>query len=436
MIGGLPPPRRRRSRTLILVIAIVLAVIVLPGVGLTALGTAQQVLRRFMTGPQAGNTIIVNQIGQWQGKDRITILVMGIDQRPNEDSSVTRTDMMLLLTLDPQTKSAGMMSIPRDLYVPMPDGRQDRINTAHVYGGPEFAMRTVEYNFGIPIQHYARVNFSAVTQLIDLLGGVEIYNDHDINDPEFPDANYGYDPFVLSAGVHQLDGATALKYARTRHGDSDFGRIRRQQQVLMALREKLADTDAATKLLPSTPQILRTLGSAIETDLGINEIVQLVVFVKNNVPKERITQVAIDEQAVQPWTTPQGASVLIPIRDNVRKLRDQFLNTPADTVSVAATPVAVEPNTGRVALQNGTKTVGLASGAKGYLEGKGYIIDSVSDAAEVTAQTIVVDYHRRRAYVERLVATLGVPPTAIVDSYDPNNPVDVLVILGNDYQGK
>lgn len=436
MLGGIPPPRRRRSRTVILVIAIALAVIVLPGVGLTALGTAQQVLRRFMTNPQAGTNIIVNQLGQWEGKERITILVLGIDQRPNEDPSVTRTDMMLLLTLDPQTKSAGMMSIPRDLYVPMPDGRQDRINTAHVYGGPEFAMRTVEYNFGIPIQHYARVNFSAVTQLIDLLGGVEIYNAQEINDPEFPDANYGYDPFYLAAGSQQLNGATALKYARTRHGDSDFGRIRRQQQVMMALREKLVSTDAVAKLLPSTPQILRTLGDAIETDLGINEIGQLAVFMKDNVPKERIAQVAIDEQAVQTWTTPQGASVLIPIRDNVRELRKKFLSAPLDTAAAAATPEAIEPNTGRVSLQNGTKTVGLASGAKGYLEGKGYIIDSVSDATQVTAQTIVVDYHRRRAYVERLVATLGVPPAAIVDAYDPNSPVDVMVILGDDYQVK
>jgi len=436
VLGGIPPPRRRRSRTVILVIAIALAVIVLPGVGLTALGTAQQVLRRFMTNPQAGTNIIVNQLGQWEGKERITILVLGIDQRPNEDPSVTRTDMMLLLTLDPQTKSAGMMSIPRDLYVPMPDGRQDRINTAHVYGGPEFAMRTVEYNFGIPIQHYARVNFSAVTQLIDLLGGVEIYNAQEINDPEFPDANYGYDPFYLAAGSQQLNGATALKYARTRHGDSDFGRIRRQQQVMMALREKLVSTDAVAKLLPSTPQILRTLGDAIETDLGINEIGQLAVFMKDNVPKERIAQVAIDEQAVQTWTTPQGASVLIPIRDNVRELRKKFLSAPLDTAAAAATPEAIEPNTGRVSLQNGTKTVGLASGAKGYLEGKGYIIDSVSDATQVTAQTIVVDYHRRRAYVERLVATLGVPPAAIVDAYDPNSPVDVMVILGDDYQVK
>jgi len=436
VLGGIPPPRRRRSRTVILVIAIALAVIVLPGVGLTALGTAQQVLRRFMTNPQAGTNIIVNQLGQWEGKERITILVLGIDQRPNEDPSVTRTDMMLLLTLDPQTKSAGMMSIPRDLYVPMPDGRQDRINTAHVYGGPEFAMRTVEYNFGIPIQHYARVNFSAVTQLIDLLGGVEIYNAQEINDPEFPDANYGYDPFYLAAGSQQLNGATALKYARTRHGDSDFGRIRRQQQVMMALREKLVSTDAVAKLLPSTPQILRTLGDAIETDLGINEIGQLAVFMKDNVPKERIVQVAIDEQAVQTWTTPQGASVLIPIRDNVRELRKKFLSAPLDTAAAAATPEAIEPNTGRVSLQNGTKTVGLASGAKGYLEGKGYIIDSVSDATQVTAQTIVVDYHRRRAYVERLVATLGVPPAAIVDAYDPNSPVDVMVILGDDYQVK
>ena len=417
--------------------AIVLAVIVLPGVGLTALSTVQQVIRRFTTSSQTGTNIIVNQLGSWEGKERITILVLGIDQRPNEDPSTTRTDMMMLLTLDPQTKSAGMMSIPRDLYVPMPDGRQDRINTAHVYGGPELAMRTVEYNFGIPIQHYARVNFSAVTQLIDLLGGVEIYNDQDINDPQFPDANYGYDPFYLSAGVHQLDGATALKYARTRHGDSDFARIRRQQQVIMALREKLVSTDAAVKLIPNATQILRTLGSAVETDLGINEIAQLALFVKDNVPKDRITQVAIDEQAVQPWTTPQGGSVLIPIRDNVRELREKFLSAPpANATAVVATPAAIEPNTGRVSIQNGTKTMGLASGAKTYLESKGYPIDSISDASQVTAQTIVVDYHRRRAYVERLVATLGVPPTAIVDAYDPNSPVDALVILGDDYQVK
>ena len=423
---------------MVLIVAIVLAVIVLPGVGLTALGTAQQVLRRFVAGPQGSPNIIADQLGQWAGKDRITILVLGIDQRPDENPAITRTDMMLLLTLDPQTKSAGMMSIPRDLYVPMPDGRQDRINTAHVYGGPELAMRTVEYNFGIPIQHYARLNFSAVTQLIDLLGGVEIYNEQEINDPEFPDANYGYAPFALAAGVQHLDGATALKYARTRHGDSDFGRIRRQQQVIMALREKLVNTDAATKLLPSTPQILRTLGDAIDTDLGINEIIQLALFVKNNVPKERIAQVAIDEQAVQPWTTPQGASVLIPIRDNVRALREKFLNAPTDAAAAAAaaTPEAIEPNTGRVALQNGTKTMGLATGAKGYLEGKGYVIDSISDAVQVTAQTIVVDYHRRRAYAERLVSSLGVPSTSIVDSYDPNSPIDVLVILGDDYQVK
>jgi anionic cell wall polymer biosynthesis LytR-Cps2A-Psr (LCP) family protein len=165
-------------------IVVGVALLVLPVAGLLALRVASDLTRRMeqvVNGGQAA-PLDLPEIGVWQGKERITILLLGIDQRPGEDPESARTDAMMLLTLDPVARTAGMLSIPRDMYVPLPDRGQDRINTAHVYGGPEYAMRAVEYNFGVPVHHYVRVNFAALIALIDLVGGVEVYNDRDIFD--------------------------------------------------------------------------------------------------------------------------------------------------------------------------------------------------------------------------------------------------------------
>jgi LCP family protein required for cell wall assembly len=339
---------------------------------------------------------------------------------------------MIVFTLDPTTKTAGMLSIPRDLYVPLPNrDTQDRINTAHVYGGPSYAMETVEYNFGIPIQHYVRVNFNALTTLVDLVGGIDVYVDEDINDQSYPDANYGYDPFVISAGWHHMDGATALKYARTRHGSSDFYRMRRQQQVIMALRDQVLSTDAITKLLPNAPEILQTLQSSISTDLSPSQIVQLILFVKD-LPTQSITKVVVDETSVQSWTTPAGAQVLIPVRDEIRKLRDK-LYAPPTAADVHATPT-LEP--GRISVQNGTNTEGLAAKAQASLKAKGFDVVEIGNATGDHPHTIIVDYHGRQQYVQQLANALGVPTSAISTSLEMNNSLDAQVILGDDYQAK
>lgn len=429
--------RKRRPVGFLVLIVVGVALLVLPAVGFVALRVAGDLTQRLnaMANGDANATplppLSLPEIGLWQGKDRITVLLLGIDQRPGEDPNATRTDTIMLLTLDPQSKSAGMMSIPRDLYVPLPDHGMDRINTAHVYGGPQYAMRAVEYNFGVPIQYYARVDFTTLTSLIDLVGGIEIYNDEDINDPTYPDNNYGYDPFVLSAGWHTLDGQTALKYARTRHGSSDFSRIKRQQQVIMALRDKLRTTDAATKILPRIPQIMQTLGSAIDTNLSTVEIAQLALLAKD-IPDERISRVAIDDTATQPYTTPTGGSVVIPVRDRVRELREQFFNPPANVTSSTPQP----PATGRIAIQNGTQRQGLAAGTKALLEGQGHTIDSIADAAQRYERTVIVEYHGNQRLAQAIAQQLGVPLTSIASVAEPNNPVDALVILGDDYQPK
>jgi LCP family protein required for cell wall assembly len=271
-----------------------------------------------------------------QDNGRLNILLLGIDQRPGQSPGKTRTDTMIVMTLDPATQTAGMLSIPRDLYVPLPGRGQGRINTAHVVGGPTYAMKTVTANFGIPIQHYVRVNFNALTTLVDLVDGIDVYVDQDINDRTYPDMKSGYSPFVITKGWHHMDGNTALKYARTRHGSSDFSRIRRQQQIIMALRDRVLSTDALPKLLSNAPQILSTLSGSVATDLSLPEMIRIILLAKD-LSEDKITRVVVDETSVRGWTTPQGAEVLIPNRGQLRQLAARLYNEP--TAEGAGSPL-------------------------------------------------------------------------------------------------
>ena len=252
----------------------------------------------------------------WEGTDRVNILLMGIDRRPGE-AFISRTDSMILASVDPVNKTASMLSIPRDLYVVIPGYGRDRINTAFVYGahgdnplaGAAMAMQTVEYNLGVPVHHYIMVDFSAVTNGIDALGGIDVYLPNDINDPTYPDMNYGYDPLYIPAGMQHLDGATALKYARTRHGDSDINRAQRQQQVILAARDKAVGLGVAN-LIARAPTLYNQLERGIRTDLSLDQLIKLA-NVASQVPEENIRNEVIGFDLVSSFRTEQGASVLV-----------------------------------------------------------------------------------------------------------------------------
>lgn len=256
----------------------------------------------------------------WQGTERITILVMGIDRRPGQ-SFISRTDSMMLVSLDPVNNTASILSIPRDLYVLIPGHGRDRINTAFVYGsagdnpvgGAALAMQTVEYNLGVRINHYALVDFSAVTKTVDTLGGIDINVPRDINDPTYPDMNYGYDPLFIPAGWTHMDGQLALKYARTRHVDNDFGRAQRQQQVLLAVRDKAIGLGIPS-LIARAPSLYQQLEQGIRTDLSLEQMVRLATAV-NEVPRENIQSDVLDYRYVTSYRTEAGADVLILLND-------------------------------------------------------------------------------------------------------------------------
>lgn len=261
--------------------------------------------------------------------ERKNILIMGIDRRPGEPF-ISRTDTMMLTSLDPETDQVSILSIPRDLYVVIPGRGQDRINTAFVYGstgnnpegGAQLAMQTVEYNLGVPVHDYLLVDFGAVTSGIDAIGGIDVNVPYDIYDPTFPDMNYGYDPLYIPAGLQHMDGTTALKYARTRHQDNDFQRAHRQQQVIMAVRQKMLGL-GLPELLRQAPFLYQQLNSGIRTDLSLEEMISLATAAAG-ISSDSIRTEVLDQNYVMSYRTPAGASVLVPINEQIAPLIEEL----------------------------------------------------------------------------------------------------------------
>lgn len=270
----------------------------------------------------------------WDGDSRLTLLVMGLDRRPHESGLTYRTDTMMLVSIDPQTQSIGVMSIPRDLYVDIPGYSElQRVNTALVLGelqqenfGATLAMQTIQYNLGIRVHEYVVADFQAFITLIDALGGLDINIPSPIYDYQYPDMYYGFDPFVIQAGQQHLDGATALKYARTRHGDSDFERARRQQMVLFALRDQLFNADVFPQLLVRSPQLFSSVSRNVTTSLSLDQILQVALYMKD-IPPENIHTGVIDGNYSVDYVTAEGAAVLIPQRQRLAMLMTDVFGT-------------------------------------------------------------------------------------------------------------
>lgn len=271
-----------------------------------------------------GRTI---ELTPWDGNSRFTVLMVGMDRRPGETGLAYRTDTMMLISIDPLTNSLGVLSIPRDLYVEVPGYAElQRVNSPMVLGelqrpgyGPQLMMQTVQYNLGMRIHDYVVVDFKAFIGLVDAIGGIDVEINYNISDPIYPDMNYGYDPFYLQAGQHHLDGATALKFARTRHGSSDFQRAQRQQQVVFAIRDRVLNLQMLPQLIVQAPTLWSQLSQNVSTGLSIEQLIPLALYLKD-IPAENIRTGVIDQSYTIGYTTSAGASVLVPDRARIGPL--------------------------------------------------------------------------------------------------------------------
>jgi len=383
----------------------------------------------------------------WKGTERVNILVLGIDQRPGEEGAF-RTDTMLVLTLDPVTKTGGMLSIPRDLWVPIPGYGVGRINTAHVLGdiddypggGPALAVKTVENNLGIPIHYYARVDFNAFVELVNRIGGIDIYVEEEIDDPIYPSHDpadpYGYDPLYIEAGQQHFDGETALKYARTRHSaGGDFDRAERQQQVLKAVFDKVTQLDMLPTLLAQAPQMWGLLRDSVMTDLTLDQIVALARLA-SQVETEDIAFGVIDERYTMFHETDDGQQVLILLRDEMRVLRDEIFT--AERIrdeDGPATGSQGDMEAATIEVLNGTVTTGLAADVTELLRREGLDVVHTGNAdRQDIAESLVVAHSDKTATAEYIAGLLDLPRSAVVQGSDPAAEYDVSLILGGDYR--
>lgn len=378
----------------------------------------------------------------WSGKERVTIFMLGIDQRCDEDGP-THTDSMMLVTIDPVGLSAGMMSLPRDLWVEIPGFDVDRINQAHYYGeayeypggGPALAVETVESFLGIQVDYYAAVNFDAFIEVVNQIGGIDIEVPEAIEDETYPDRCYGYDPFEIDAGEQELDGETALKYARTRATlGGDVDRAGRQQAVVLAVRDKVLRLDMIPQLIARAPEMWQTLQANVRTNMTPEEAIQLALLVQD-IPRGSIKTAVIDYDYVYPETTPDGRQVLVPNRENIRLLRNDLFTPPVvPTPEIQNLPALMAEEAARVAVFNGTAEFGLAGTTQAYLLSQGIDVAEVGNADSATYRTTqIIDYGDHPNTTRFLIQLMGIPPLNVSSGDTPEGDYDLLVIIGSDW---
>lgn len=382
----------------------------------------------------------------WNSSERVTVLVMGIDQRTGvELDTAYRTDTMMLVTLDPLGKKAGMLSIPRDLYVQIPgfEGR-DRINTANFKGdaqklpggGPALAMKTVTANLGIATDYYLRINFTAFETFIDELGGIELDVPLPLDDPTYPDCCYGYDPFRIAAGRQLLDGKTALKYARTRKTDGgDFDRAARQQQVLLAVRDKLFDLNFMPQLLLRAPALYSMLSGSLDTNLSLDQLVGLALLAQSIERKNIQSAVIGGKYILKEFVTADGKQVVALDEQGFRDLRAQMFYTPgpAPSATLDVERQAAEEHA-RIEVLNGAAQAGVAQKTADYLMKNGFNVVSVGNADRYNYDTTIIYDYTGHYYTTRwLSEKFNLRPQSIIALRDPNSTVDVRMVVGGDF---
>lgn len=212
--------------------------------------------------------------------DNVSILFMGVDDsdmRKQGDHN-SRTDALLLATLNPKDKSVKLVSIPRDSYVYIPEvNYRDKINHAHAFGGTRATIETVEELFEIPVDYYVKMNFNAFIDVVDALGGIEAEVPYERIEKDENDKN----AIHLKPGLQHLDGRHALALARTRKLDSDVERGKRQQMIMQAILKEATSVKSVTKY----GDIIEALGDNLKTDMTFKEMMSFVEYVKGGMPQ-------------------------------------------------------------------------------------------------------------------------------------------------------
>lgn len=383
----------------------------------------------------------------WDGASRITVLVLGLDAR-DVNEKAPRSDTMILLTIDPLTKTAGMLTILRDMWVNIPGFGYNKINTAYSYGeaynlpggGPVLALKTVEQFIGVDIQYYAQIDFNTFVQFIDRIGGIEIYNDEKLLlDPIGP----GKKIVLTPGGIRPLNGWKTLAYVRCRYEsqgckDGDIGRARRIQKVILAIRDKVLDPANFPTLVSQADDFYNEFSAGIRTNMPLDTAIQLAVLAKD-IPIASIEQGHMDTTMFAFDTVTLGGvdeSVLKPLPDMIRVLSLEIFTSAGATSPLAQGDLTtlMQTDAARVRLLNGSFSPNLEVNTGNYFIAQGMAVTEVAPADRAYDRTVIVLYSPKLYTLKYLQSVFSInSSTQIFIQPDPTSAVDIEVRLGNDW---
>jgi LCP family protein required for cell wall assembly len=247
------------------------------------------------------------------GEDELTkgplnVLVLGVDARPDDEEMGSRTDTIMLVQVVPKRGDVKLLSVPRDLYVEVEPGDKDRINAAYNYGGIDETIDALENYSGVPIDHYATIDFEGFEKVIDAMGGVRV----DVGEDQFPEK------WRMGEGVQRLNGHKALIFARYRGTPgADLDRMQRQRELVAALRSEALRWNTVKTL----PQIMEVMDENVHTDLDLDGAITMGQVL---IRRGRHAQMTSQQLKGTPETLPNGDEVLIPDEEANEAILDEF----------------------------------------------------------------------------------------------------------------
>ncbi len=398
-------------------------------------------------------------------KGRINVLVLGIGGENHSGGMLT--DTIIIASIDKNTGKIGLISIPRDLVVPIEGVGWQKINSAHAYGaskggegsGIELAKKTIENITDLEIHYYFKIDFEGFKKIVDAIGGIRVDVPVSFSDYEYPDNSFGYQTISFEKGLQNMDGEKALQYARSRHGTagqgSDFARAARQQQIIKAFQIKVAAL--STILNPSKLlSVVEIIGKYMETNMQIWELYRMYEIGKT-CDKENVNQVVLStaqDGFLSQYTNEEGAYLLKPrigfgdfseimlVAKNITSPQEQVKKNHLE-------PTQQEPNITqteeinidkteeiKIAVQNGTKHSGLAAKTAASLRVYSYKITQISNAQTQNYEKTVIykltDKAIEEKDMQKIREVLGANISTITPDFDQIPDADILIIVGED----
>jgi LCP family protein required for cell wall assembly len=373
------------------------------------------------------------------------VLLVGVDSRDNPDE-IARSDTLIVVHVEPEEQWASMLSIPRDSVTQIPNLGQTKINAAYSFGynnaeelygddtppdsaGAALAAEAVERFLDIRIDYIAQVDFRGFERVVDTFGGLTIDVPQPLLDAEYPTEDYGYERIYVPAGIQVLDGRMALRYARSRHGGSDFDRSCRQQRVLRAMLREVRTRNLLDQAA-LIPDLVEDIEQSVSTTLPISDpgVIFGMIELAQSLNRDRIQQYSINPSNVQ--VIAERSSDIYWNERDIQLLVERMMAGPA---------AAEQEEVAAIQVQNGAGVRGLATRVTNNLNAQGFRMVEATDSPRPYEHSTIIDYTGHPETRQELAEALGIALDYVhaepTDNDAPSAPynTDIVLVLGSDY---